>query len=89
VRVGDGLCAPTGQFCEHEGWLHGMPVAAPNGGYNAPVPRALVTSCEEPTPGSFMAPGPGETAAALVSGGVRQTLLVKIVQLRRLDHHCD
>jgi len=32
VRVGDGLCAPIGQFCEHEGWLHGMPVAAPNSG---------------------------------------------------------
>jgi hypothetical protein len=21
-----------GQFCAHEGWLHGVPVAAPNGG---------------------------------------------------------
>ena len=24
---------PIGQFCAHEGWLHGVPVAAPNGGY--------------------------------------------------------
>jgi len=23
---------PIGQFCAHEGWLHGVPVAAPNGG---------------------------------------------------------
>jgi hypothetical protein len=22
-----------GQFCAHEGWLHGVPVAAPIGGY--------------------------------------------------------
>jgi hypothetical protein len=24
---------PIGQFCAHEGWLHSVPVAAPNGGY--------------------------------------------------------
>lgn len=24
---------PIDQFCAHEGWLHGVPVAAPNGGY--------------------------------------------------------
>jgi hypothetical protein len=23
---------PIGRFCAHEGWLHGVPVAAPNGG---------------------------------------------------------
>jgi hypothetical protein len=23
---------PIGQFCAHEGWLHSVPVAAPNGG---------------------------------------------------------
>jgi hypothetical protein len=23
---------PIGQLCAHEGWLHGVPVAAPNGG---------------------------------------------------------
>jgi hypothetical protein len=32
VRVGDWLCGPIDQFCAREGWLHRVPVAAPNGG---------------------------------------------------------
>jgi hypothetical protein len=32
---------PIGQFCAHEGWLHGVPVAAPNGGYS----RGLLVRC--------------------------------------------
>jgi hypothetical protein len=41
---------PIGQFCAHEGWLHGVPVAAPNGGSGAAAHRRVVTERDEVGP---------------------------------------
>jgi hypothetical protein len=42
---------PIGQFCAHEGWPHGVPVAAPNGGYLRVRYRHAATLCERAGPG--------------------------------------